>query len=182
VGRIIAALVLPWIALGIAATEQASASISICFSPMEPCDERIVKWLDTATVSIDLAAYDFTLDALAHHLLVKARTIPVRVIADRRQAHGSHSLLPMLIRASNDPKLKLKLSVRFGKQRGIMHHKFTILDHRRLETGSFNYTNNASRNNQENQVYLDEAETVKRFSEHFDRMWKAAKTATLRTE
>ena len=52
-----------------------------------------------------------------------------------------------------------------------MHNKFTIVDLKQIETGSYNYTFNATMNNLENQIYLSDESLVKKFSEEFEKMW-----------
>jgi cardiolipin hydrolase len=56
-----------------------------------------------------------------------------------------------------------------------MHHKFTLVDGKRLETGSFNYTNHAARANQENQIYLGDRNLVAQFHARFEDSWNAGK-------
>jgi phosphatidylserine/phosphatidylglycerophosphate/cardiolipin synthase-like enzyme len=143
------------------------ADQEVCFSPDEPCDLKLVKWLGSAEKSLDIAIFDLTLDALAHQILLKSRKIPVRVLVDRRQAKGNHSLVRLLVKAG--------VKVRLGKQRGVMHNKFTVLDGRMIETGSFNYTFNGYRNNNENQVYLSNPLIVKRFRDRFEQIWSEGK-------
>jgi phosphatidylserine/phosphatidylglycerophosphate/cardiolipin synthase-like enzyme len=140
----------------------------VCFSPDEMCDARLAKFIESATTSLDIAVYDINLDQVVHQILVQARKIPVRVLVDRRQSKGSKSLVPLLIKAG--------AQVRFGKQKGIMHDKFTIADGRMLETGSFNYTHGAADLNQENQVYLATPKIVERYKKRFDLSWNEAFT------
>jgi phosphatidylserine/phosphatidylglycerophosphate/cardiolipin synthase-like enzyme len=85
---------------------------------------------------------------------------------DKREAKGPHSLVALLIKAG--------ANVRHGHQRGIFHNKFTIVDGKMIETGSFNYTNHASRSNNENQIYLANPQIVDRFKKHFDEVWERA--------
>ncbi len=139
----------------------------VCFSPDDRCDLKLVKFIDSASKSIDVAVFDINLDQLVHHLLVQARKIRVRVLVDRRQAHGRHSLVSTLVRGG--------VPVRYGKQRGVMHHKFTVVDGKRLETGSFNYTNHAYRANQENQLYLDDPRMVESYVKAFEKAWAQGK-------
>jgi phosphatidylserine/phosphatidylglycerophosphate/cardiolipin synthase-like enzyme len=136
----------------------------VCFSPDESCDAKLIKFIDTAEKSIDIAIYDLNLDQLAHKLLVASKKIPVRILVDKKQAKGSHSLVPLLIKAG--------AQVRYGHQRGIMHNKFTIVDGRMIETGSFNYTNHASQSNNENQLYLANPTIVGRYKARFEEIWK----------
>lgn len=143
----------------------------VCFSPEEPCDVKLLKFVESARASIDIAIYDINRDSLVHALLMKARELPVRVLVDQRQAKGGHSLVMTLVKGG--------VSVRFGRQRGIMHNKFTIVDQRMIETGSFNYTNHASEANNENQIYLAGAGVVARYRSRFEDIWARGKPADL---
>jgi len=139
----------------------------VCFSPDEGCDEKLAQFIASARNSLDIAVFDLTLDQIAHQILVQSRKIPVRVLVDRRQAKGKHSLVRLLIKGG--------VQVRLGYQRGIMHHKFAIVDGRAVETGSFNYTSGAARSNQENQVYLWTPEVVARYKNRFESSWREAR-------
>lgn len=138
----------------------------VCFSPDEPCDQKLIKFVKTAQRSIDVAIYDINLDQLIHELIVAARTKQVRVVVEYRQSKGGHSLVSTLVKAG--------VSVRKGKQRGIMHNKFVIIDGEKVETGSFNYTNHAREANQENQVYIFNPKTVARYVERYRKIWGTA--------
>ena len=138
----------------------------VCFSPGEHCDVKLYKLIQTAQKSIDIAIYDINLDKLVHEVLLASKKIQVRIIVDRRQSKGNHSLVPLLIKAG--------AKVRYGKQRGIMHNKFCIVDSKILETGSFNFTNHASLANQENQIYLTNPGIVGRYKTRFEKMWDEA--------
>ncbi len=146
----------------------------ICFSPDEHCDTKLIKFVSGANESIDLAVYDINLDQLVHQLLLQSRNVRVRIVVDRRQAKGDHSLVPLLIKAG--------AQIKYGHQRGIMHDKFTIVDGAMIETGSFNYTNHASVANQENQVYLANPLIVARFKTRFERMWETAREFSTETK
>ena len=138
----------------------------VCFSPAEPCDVKLIKFIATAAKSLDVAIYDINLDQLVHGLAVKSKQIKVRIVVDRRQAKGVYSLVGLLERAG--------VAVRYGHQRGIMHNKFVVRDGSMIETGSFNYTNHASEANNENQVYLATPMVVKRYQRRFDQIWAEA--------
>ena len=136
----------------------------VCFSPDKGCDVKLWKFFQSATKSLDIAVYDITHPKLVHEILVASKKIAVRVVVDQRQSKGTHSLVSTLIKG--------KVPVKFGYQRGIMHHKFTLVDGKRLETGSYNYSDNATFRNQENQIYLSEPTIVKKFQDQFEQMWK----------
>ena len=68
---------------------------------------------------------------------------------------------------------KLGADVRFARSdSGTMHNKFCIIDNLVI-TGSYNWTYNASRNN-ENILVIDEKSVVESYREEFDRLFGAA--------
>lgn len=142
---------------------QAPVDQEVCFTPGERCEVKLIRFVQSARKSIDVAVYDINLDQLVHELLKAARALPVRVVVDRRQAKGEKSLVRTLIKGG--------IEIRYGRQRGIMHNKFIIVDRTMVETGSFNYTNGAAFTNHENQVYLSSPQVVTRFNKRFGELW-----------
>lgn len=137
---------------------------SVCFSPDESCDMKLVEFIRSAKSTIDIAIFDITHPQIVHEILVASKRIPVRILVDRRQSRGQHSLVSTFVRAG--------ANVRSGRQRGIMHNKFMIVDQEKVETGSFNYTHGASYKNQENQIYFSNKALATRYQERFEKMWK----------
>lgn len=144
------------------------SDLEVCFSPEEPCDLKLTKLVDGAQKTLDLAIYDINLEVIIEKLLEKAKRLRIRIVVDQRQAKGDHSQVKRLIEAG--------MAVRYGKQRGIFHHKFVIADNRIMETGSFNFTNHAAKANQENQIYLSNPVVLKRYIKRFEEIWATAKT------
>ena len=139
----------------------------VCFSPDEPCALKLIKFVQSAKKSIDMAIYDINLKGLVDELVAASKRIPVRIIVDRTQSKGKRSLARFL--------RKQKVPVHFGLQLGIMHNKFVIIDRKMVEVGSFNFTNHASKSNSENQVYLASSLIVDRYVEKFECLWSGAK-------
>lgn len=158
--------------LDAAATAVANAFVSApkdqeaCFAPDEPCDVKLAKFIESAKTSLDVAVFDINREQVVHQLLVASRRVPVRIVVDKRQAAGRYSGVETLIKGG--------VEVRFGKQRGVMHNKYTIVDGKMVQTGSFNYTKHASEANSENQVYLASPEIVARYRKHFETIWDRA--------
>lgn len=139
-----------------------------CFSPGERCDLKLISFIGLAEKQVDIAVFSLTHSAIAE-AIIKAKAKPemkIRMIVDREQATAESSKIPDLKAAG--------IEVKIGLAKSMTHHKFTIVDLKRLETGSYNYTFNATNNNLENQVYLSEETTVKRYSDEFERMWLEA--------
>lgn len=57
-----------------------------------------------------------------------------------------------------------------GDARGIMHHKFCLIDHKISINGSYNYSLNASTNNVENIQVSDDVAIYNQFLSEFDRL------------
>lgn len=150
-----------------ASTAASAASISnfsVCFSPSGGCDTKLVSFIKAAHTSIDIAIYDLTLPNLAQAIVAqKTAGVKVRIVADRSEAKTKTSLIRKLIQSG--------APVRFGNVQGIMHNKFVIVDDRMLETGSFNYSLNATHANAENQLYLDSPEVVSQYQAQFEKLW-----------
>ncbi len=139
----------------------------VCFAPEEACDLKLLQLIQTAQSEIDIAIFDINLDQLVHALIVQSKKITIRMIVDRREAKGKYSLIPVLARAG--------VQIKYGRQRGLMHHKFLIVDRKVVQTGSFNYTNGAAFKNHENQVYLKTPALVERYQKHFETLWNSGK-------
>lgn len=142
---------------------QAPVANEVCFSPSDPCEVKLVKFISSAKKSLDVAVFDVNLDSVINALIEASVRIPVRVLVERRNSKNHHSGVPKMVRKG--------IKVRFGRQKGIMHHKFVIVDGTRLEIGSFNFTNGAANSNQENQVYLEVEPIVSAFRKQFEKMW-----------
>jgi hypothetical protein len=90
----------------------------VCFSPDQHCDAKLVKLIQSAEKSLDIAIFDINIDQVVHEILVKSKKIPVRFIVDRRMAKTRYSSVPLLEKAG--------VKLRYGKQRGLMHNKFDV--------------------------------------------------------
>lgn len=63
-------------------------------------------------------------------------------------------------------------NVRIHSKNKIQHNKFVIADAKKVETGSFNWTEPAESKNEENCLFTDEVKVVGAFSERFNKhLW-----------
>jgi phosphatidylserine/phosphatidylglycerophosphate/cardiolipin synthase-like enzyme len=122
---------------------QAPAIVAL-FSPTSVTGESIrdetIRRIDRTARTLDLATYTFNEPTLTEALIrANARGVSMRVIMDALQAGGSTSQSDELRKAGVTVKL-----MRGIKGNGIMHHKVAIYDGSIVQTGSFNWTDNAS--------------------------------------
>lgn len=163
-------LVFLWVVLGVLSCQKnvkrEDGDSSICFSPNPDCTQMLKQFIRSAKKSVDIAIFQITEPQITQEILEASRRISVRVIADSRQSNDLHSTVKKLLNEG--------VSLRFGRQKGIMHHKFIIVDDEKLETGSFNFTRAAGLKNQENQIYSKDTEVVQAFVRQFKKMWNEA--------
>lgn len=61
-----------------------------------------------------------------------------------------------------------------------MHNKYIIIDKKTVETGSFNYTDNAERRNAKNVIVIKNNVTLaKRFMKDWEKLWNAGEEHSL---
>jgi phosphatidylserine/phosphatidylglycerophosphate/cardiolipin synthase-like enzyme len=153
----------------------ALAGSEVYFSPNGSIRDRLLRAINWAKATIDLAIFDLISGELAGALLAaKERGVAIRIVADTRQAQGKHSEIPFLL----EKGVKVRL-VR-GNGRGIMHHKFAIFDGKLLVTGSYNWTDSAERFNHENALVLDDSEIIRRYQARFEHLFNGRETFSVR--
>ncbi|MFH1386772.1 MAG: phospholipase D-like domain-containing protein [bacterium] len=151
--------------LALVSTTHALPSASAYFSPNGGIRDKIIAKINLSQKSIKLAIYSFTSGEIAWALEnAKDRGVAIQVVADKGQAKGKNSEINFLLSKGIPVKLLQ------GKGRGIMHHKFAIFDDKEVVTGSYNWTENAEKNNYENAVFISDPEVVKSFGEEFGRL------------
>jgi mitochondrial cardiolipin hydrolase len=144
-------------------------SIDSCFSPIEKCDIKIISFIGLAKSQLDIAIFSLTHAGIASAIKKSnEQGVAIRMIVDREQALTENSKIPDLKGSG--------ISIKYGVAKSMMHNKFTIVDLAQLETGSYNYTFNATNNNLENQIYISDESVVKNYSQEFERMWGAAES------
>jgi len=165
-------LLLTIVILGsISFTQSAKASdhsivqnLETCFSPEGHCDKKLIEVMSSAKKTLDVAIYEIEHGGIGSAITAaKNRGVTVRVVADKRESLKKKSQVPVL--------LKAKVPLKIANVKGIMHNKFCIVDGVILETGSFNYKKNASEANAENQIYITDPGTVKKYQDVFNQLW-----------
>jgi len=53
-----------------------------------------------------------------------------------------------------------------------MHHKFMLVDNRRLMTGSFNWSRNAMLGNDENVLFISDKRIIEKYFYVFEKLWE----------
>ena len=162
--------------LSIPLTLFAEMVVQTCFSPQGKCSSHILREIETAKQELLIAVYAFTSDDLAGALVqAKKRGVAVQVVIDRE-----------FDRINDNSKGKFfdaqKIAVRrvsgaatnpTGKEPGLMHQKFAVIDRRVVLTGSYNWTHAAEHRNDENLLMFRDASPVaEEYRKTFLRLWE----------
>jgi phosphatidylserine/phosphatidylglycerophosphate/cardiolipin synthase-like enzyme len=92
----------------------------------------------------------------------------VKVILDDKLGHKKTSMHKTLAEAG--------IPVRYvGPSGGSMHHKFIIVDGKKLATGSYNLSDDAEYRSNEAMLFLTDKKVIAAFSSEFDRLWNSGK-------
>ncbi len=117
------------------------------FCPEDNCSGHLIMLIDNANTSVHAAVYSFTLDSVSDALIrAKQRGVDVKVVVEKDQ----------LSEYSEYEKLKKAgVPVRIDSNPASMHNKFAVIDGEIVVTGSFNWSNNADKRNNENMIVIN---------------------------
>ena len=139
------------------------------FFPNASNEEKVVSMLRTCKKTLDIAIFSLTLDSIAEAILeAYQRGIKVRMIADDECAKNKGS----------NVKLIASVGVPCKTDNAIyhMHHKFAVLDESVVIMGSFNWTGQAVKYNQENIFFYEDKNIASQYAQEFERLWNSFTT------
>lgn len=142
------------------------AKINFYFTPSTDCEKHIIKYIDQSQSSLDIVIY-----SLSNEQIVQAienaykRGVEIRILTDRMQAGGRRSKVKHLY--------NLGIDIRVNSKHKIQHNKLAVFDNATIVTGSYNWTENASKYNSENCGFItDEPEAVKQITKEINHLWE----------
>lgn len=140
-----------------------------CFSPKGNCASLIVDTIESqARKSIVFMAFSFTHDGIGKAMLDRAKAgVTVQGVFETT---GSQTPF-----AEYGRMKKAGLEVYTDGNPWTMHHKVIVIDDRFVVAGSFNFSNNANEDNDENLLIIDDPVTAQQFTAEFQRVLDQAK-------
>lgn len=137
---------------------------SVHFSPEGDCCEIILDCLRKAEKELQICVYTISDDRLANEVIrCYKKGLKVRLITDDEKVKDIGSDIKRIARNGID--------VRVDDIQRLMHHKFTIVDRKKLITGSYNWTTTAAKSNYENILITSKKQVVKAYEDEFERLW-----------
>ncbi|MEK6917308.1 MAG: phospholipase D-like domain-containing protein [Nanoarchaeota archaeon] len=130
------------------------------FCPEDNCKLHVINALKEANSSIYFMTFSFTDEDIGNLLWNKNfQGLDVKGIIETKQAGGSSRY--------GD----LKEFAILDKNPYTMHHKVFIIDNKTVITGSYNPTQNANENNDENILIIHDKATAEKFISEFERVY-----------
>ena len=153
---------------GIVAFTHMDSEVSLIFGSEADEVAALREEIARAQRSIHFMTFVFSLDALAEAMLLQAarEDLSLRGIFERRNSTASWSQMPALHCAGAD--------LRQDGNPYTLHHKVIIIDEDTVITGSFNYSNNAAKSNDENIVIIRNPTIADLYLEEWRRLWDSA--------
>jgi len=126
-------------------------------------DGPLVKAIDTAKLSIDVAAYSLSLNSVRYALInAHERGVTVRMVMESTNMDGS------------DVKAMLEAGIPIigDNLPGLMHDKFIVIDRSEVWLGSMNYTDSGTYDDNNNMMRILSTKVAEDYSVEFKEMFE----------
>lgn len=124
---------------------------------------RVVAHLNKATQSIHFLAFSFTNDAIGNAMMAQAKAgVQVAGVFETTGSETQYSEYGRM--------KKVGLDVLQDGNPYVMHHKVIVIDGREVIFGSFNFTDNADKDNDENLLIVDDPAMAQQFEAEYQRV------------
>lgn len=129
-------------------------------------EKQLISVINNSKSTLDIAIYSLTKKDIVEAIVnAKRRGVNVRLMTDKVEASSK-------LESGELNQLKnLGVPIKINSHKGLMHMKVTVADNSTVTTGSYNYTNNASYENDEVFVILKDSKAAQDFEKEFQNMW-----------
>jgi phosphatidylserine/phosphatidylglycerophosphate/cardiolipin synthase-like enzyme len=141
--------------------------IQIYFSPEDKVMDHMIPYVSSAQSSIRFLAFNFTDYPLAQAMIDRANAgVNTAGIYEKTGSETDASEMKTFYCA--------KVPVRQDGNPRFLHDKVIVIDNHIVISGSFNFSSNATENNDENVIIIDNPEIASLYMQEFDRLWSIA--------
>lgn len=134
------------------------------FAPEDGVERRVIREIENTQQSVRFMAFSFTSAEIADSLIkAQDRGVIIQGVFEKRNAGNI---------ASKDELLKhAGMDVRWDGNPKTMHHKVMIFDEHIVLMGSYNFTERAEKQNDENVIIIDNPEIAQEYMNEFYRVF-----------
>jgi phosphatidylserine/phosphatidylglycerophosphate/cardiolipin synthase-like enzyme len=119
--------------------------------PEFDCAKAIIDLFDQAKSTVHVAIYSLTEPNIVDAMIrANSRGVKVEIVADATESKSVTQA--RMIKKLTQSGVNVRVAIR---QKSLMHNKVAIFDNQTICTGSFNWTVNAEKNNDENLLIVD---------------------------
>lgn len=152
---------------GLVSFTEGDIEVSILFASEGNVIEAVGNAVREAKSDVRFMTFVFSSDSLGEAMIeMMDKGINVQGVFENRNSTASWSMLPPLHCAG--------AHVRQDGNRYVLHHKVVIIDDDTVVTGSFNFSGNASKSNDENLVIIKNKDIAGFYIDEWQRMWDNA--------
>jgi phosphatidylserine/phosphatidylglycerophosphate/cardiolipin synthase-like enzyme len=142
--------------------------IETYFSPDDSTADAIISYIEQAEESIYFLAYSFTSDEIAEAMLERySHGVKVVGVFEEGQYYANAG-------TEYDRLVASGLDVHMDGNERNMHHKVIIIDEEIVILGSYNFSRSAEENNDENTLFIHNADIADQFFDEFQRIYSIA--------
>jgi len=135
------------------------------FAPEDNVRRELLAEIEDADRTIDFMAFSFTSDDLAEAMAKRiAKGVTVRGIFESRNAGSRYT--------DDDFLARQGAQVRLDQNPYTMHNKVIIIDTETVVTGSYNFSNNAEHDNDENVLIIHSPAVAERYVRRFEALFR----------
>jgi phosphatidylserine/phosphatidylglycerophosphate/cardiolipin synthase-like enzyme len=130
-------------------------------------ENKIISLIEGAKFTIDIAMFSFTDDQLGDAIVAAAKDpdVTVHVLLDGLHATGDGGEYERSLKGNGT------LEVLVERYKGMLHHKFMVIDSKIVVTGSYNWSGNAETKHYENIVVIQCPKIAAAFTSEFNHVW-----------
>ncbi len=145
--------------------------VEVYFAPEDGVATYVLPRLAAAKRSIHFMTFSYTANSIADAMVAKVKAgLLVRGVFESQNAGGTGSAFGRLRQGGVD--------VLEDGNCYILHHKVIVIDERTVITGSYNFTNSAEKDNDENLVIVDDAALARAYLDEFERVYAQVQAPT----
>ncbi len=145
-------------------------TITTLFSPEDATLKAIVRVIDGAKETLDIACFVFSSKEIGEAVLAAhQRGVKIRVLLDNMFSSPAATARWKFV-----PAKELKdagVPLKFDDEASKLHHKFVVVDRKVVITGSFNLSVSAATDNNENLLIVESVPLAKKYTSEFERLW-----------
>jgi phosphatidylserine/phosphatidylglycerophosphate/cardiolipin synthase-like enzyme len=144
-------------------------TLEVFYSPDDGVAKQLVALIESAQQSVHFLAYSFTADDIGSAMLARAvQGVQVRGVFEYAQVKSNKGTEWDRLRDAG-------LDVVMDGISGQMHHKVIVIDRKIVSLGSYNFSANAEKRNDENVMIIHDAQLAEQFLAEFERIYARGK-------